>query len=230
MRQAMAEQQRRRKKAQSRPSRRRRPARKVRFDWTALLPKRKTADFKPDNLEGGFWKFLHMTQAQKDRYAKWGLYIAVIAGLLMIQDVIMSQIHIYGATTDLAVCAILLITVMEGSEVGSVFVLIASTLYYLAGTTPGPHVIAILTFYGIGACMFRQMFWHRNRASIVLCAGLAMMAYEMTIFGVGIFQGLTRWDRAFSFALCGVYNWAVMIPLYTLIQKIGLIGENTWKE
>ena len=120
MRQAMAEQQRRKRKAQPQRTRRRAPAKKVRFDWTALLPKRKTADFKPDNLEGGFWKFLHMTQAQKDRYAKWGLYIAVIAGLLMIQDVIMSQIHIYGATTDLAVCAILLITVMEGSEVGSV--------------------------------------------------------------------------------------------------------------
>lgn len=226
----MAEQQRRRRKPQSRPSRRRPPARKVRFDWISLLPKRKAADFKPDNLEGGFWKFLHMTQAQKDRYAKWGLYIAVIAGLLMIQDVIMSQIHIYGATTDLAVCAILLITVMEGCEVGSVFVLIASILYYLAGTAPNAYVIAIMTFYGIGACMFRQMFWHRNRASIVLCAGLAMMAYEMTLFGLGIFQGLTRWDRVMSFALCGAYSWAVMIPLYTLIHKIGLIGENTWKE
>ena len=226
----MAEQQRRRRKPQSGRSRRRAPAKTIRFDWTALLPKRKTADFKPDNLDRGIGKFLHLTQAQKDRYAKWGLYTAVLAGLLMIQDVIMSQIHIYGATTDLAVCAILLITVMEGSEVGSVFVFIASTLYYLAGTTPGAHVIAILTFYGIGACVFRQMFWHRNRASIVLCAGLAMMAYEMTIFGVGIFQGLTRWDRVFSFALCGVYSWAVMIPLYTLIQKIGLIGENTWKE
>ena len=158
------------------------------FDLSKLFSFRPKADFKPDSQESGLLKKLHLTQAQRDTYLKWGLYIALIVVLCMIQDVIMSQVTIFGATTDLAVCAILLITVIEGIDVGSIFVLIASCLFYFSGSSPGPASVALMTFLGIGACLFRQMYWHRNQASIVLCAGLALMLYELGNFTVGIFS------------------------------------------
>ena len=193
----------------------------------ALRPK---PDFKPDSEKVDVLKILHLTQAQRDKYLKWGLYITLIVVLCMIQDVIMSQVTIFGTTTDLAVCAILLITVIEGVDVGSLFVLIASCLYYFSGSSPGPLSVALMTCFGIGACLFRQMYWHRNQASIVLCAGLALMLYELGSFVVGLAYELTRWDRLGVFVTTGLLSVAVMIPLYSLINRIGQIGGNTWKE
>ena len=218
---------------QQRPRRteatRRKPSKKKAFSLAALL-RRKEAEFKPDSQSRSFLNKLHMTVAQRNTYLKWGGYALLIVLLLTIQDVIMSRIRIFGGTTDLAACAILLITVLEGVENGSLFVLIASTLYYFSGSAPGPVSIALLSLLGIGACMFRQMYWHRSRGSIVLCAGMAMMLYEMGTYISGVFEGLTRWDRIDNFAVTGLISWILMIPLYKLVNKIGLIGGNTWKE
>ncbi len=210
--------------------RRRQSAKKSGLDLSKLLNFRAKAEFKPDAESSGLLKLLHLTQVQRDRYLKWGLYIAMIVLLLTIQDIIMSQVTIFGATTDLAVCVILLITVIEGIETGSIFVLLASCFYYFSGSSPGPYCVALLTFLGIGACLFRQVYWHRNQASIVLCASLALMLYEIGVFAAGIFLELTRWDRFGSFVITGILSIAVMIPLYSLINKIGQIGGNTWKE
>ena len=196
----------------------------------AIQKLRPKPDFKPDAEEFNAAKFLYLTQVQRDRIAKWGLYVALIVGFTVIQDIIMSQITLFGGTTDLVPCLILLITVIEGIEVGGTFVLGASCYYYFSGSSPGPWAVGILTVLGIGACIFRQLYWHRNQGSIVLCAGIALMLYEIITFGVGVFLNLTRWDRFESFLVTGGLSIAVMIPLYTLINTIGQIGGNTWKE
>ena len=172
----------------------------------------------------------HVTQVQRLRLLKWGLYILTCILLLTIQDVIMSRVRVFGATTDLAVCVILLITVIEGVEIGSLFVLVASTLYYFSGSAPGPYCIVLLCFIGIGATLVRQAWLRRTKLSIVFSAGLALTLYELGLYIVGMGMGLTRWDRIFSFLLTAAYSWAVMIPLYSLINKIGLIGGTSWKE
>jgi len=199
---------------------------------TAMAKKRRNrrSEFKPDARSSTFFKTLHLTQQQRLRLLKWSLYVLTILLALVVQDVVMSQIRVLGATTDLAVCVILLITITEGTEVGSLFILIASTLYYFSGTAPGAYSIGLLTFLGVAADLFRQMYWNRSRGAIVLCAGIAQMGYELGLYAIGLFLGLTRWDRVGVFALSGLINIIVMIPLYPLIYKIGLIGGNTWKE
>ena len=188
------------------------------------------SEFKPDPRSATVFKTLRLTRLQQLRLLKWGLYILTILLALVVQDVIMSRVRLLGATTDLTVCAILLIAVIEGTEVGSLFLLIASTLYVFSGSAPGAYAIGLMTFFGVAAVIFRQMYLSRSRGSIVLCAGAAQMAYELGLYAVGLFLGLTRWDRIGSFALTGVYTVLLMIPLYPLICKIGLIGGNTWKE
>ena len=69
-----------------------------------------------------------------------------------------------------------------------------------------------------------------GRPSIVICAGIALTIYEMGLFVVGIGLGLTRWDRVFSFLITAGYSFGILILLYPLINKIGLIGGTTWKE
>lgn len=212
----------------------RRPARRAKERTLAELFRRNQRknrnEFRPDPTASTWLKTRKLTRQQKLRLLKWVLYALIVMMCLVIQDVIMSQFRLFGATTDLAVGAIVLITVIEGTEVGSLFVLIASTLYWFSGSAPTPICIALMTAFGIGATMFRQMFWHRSRGTLTLCACLALTAYELGLFVTGVMQGLTYFGRLPSFLLTSAYTCLVMIPLYTLVYKTGLIGGNTWKE
>jgi len=192
--------------------------------------RKRTVEFKPDPKAATWAKTFHLTIQQRLQLAKWALYVLTIVMCLVVQDVIMSRVRLFGATTDLAVCAILLITVIEGTDTGSLFVLIASTLYYFSGSAPGSYVIALLSFLGVAAVLLRQMYWHRSKGSIVLCTGIALMLYEIGLFVVGIAIGLTLPSRLIYFILTGVYSCLALIPLYSIVYKIGLIGGNTWKE
>ena len=190
----------------------------------------KQSEFKPDPRQNSLSGLFHVTQLQKQRMLKWTLYVLTGILLLTIQDVIMSRVCIFGATPDLPVVFILLITVIEGVDVGSLFVLFASTIYYFSGSAPGPYCIGLLCAVGIIATLLRQAYLRRTKASIVICAGIALTIYEMGLFGVGFGLGLTRWDRVFSFLITAGYSFGVMVLLYPLINKIGLIGGTTWKE
>ena len=190
----------------------------------------KQSEFKPDPRQNSLSGLFHVTQLQKQRMLKWTLYVLTDILLLTIQDVIMSRVSIFGATTDLPVVYILLITVIEGVDVGSLFVLFASTIYYFSGSAPGPYCIGLLCAVGIIATLLRQAYLRRTKASIVICAGIALTIYEMGLFVVGIGLGLTRWDRVFSFLITAGYSFGVMVLLYPLINRIGLIGGTTWKE
>ena len=192
--------------------------------------RRASMDFKPDVQKATWVKTARLTKLQQLRLVRWLLYILTVVMSLVLQDTLMSQVSIFGATTDLPACAILLITVMEGTEIGSVFVLLASTLYYFSGNAPTAFCIALMAFFGIGATLFRQLFWHRSKGSIILCAGIALTLYELGLFVVGITNQLTHWGRLPMFVLTAVFSCLVLIPLYSLLYKIGLIGGNTWKE
>lgn len=187
-------------------------------------------EFREDVLGGGFLKVMRFTHQQWMDLLRWSLYVLICIVCLVVQDVIMSRIHLLGTTTDLAAGIILLITVMTGTEVGSVFVLISSVIYYFSGSSPGPYTVALMTTIGIAVTMFRQQYLHRSAGSIIAGTGLALVAYEIGVYAVGIFLGLTRWDRIPAFLLTAVYTTLVMYPLYYLINRIGQIGGHTWKE
>ena len=187
-------------------------------------------EFRQDTLGTGFLKKLYMTKQQRLRILRWLSYSLSCLAALLIQDNILSRLPIMGACIDLPAAVILLITVIEGTESGSIFVLLASTLYYFTGSAPGPYVVALMTVFGIGATLFRQAYWHRSRGAILLCACMALMLYEVGTFGGAIFMELTRWDRIGRFLLSGLYGCALMVPLYPLMHKFGSIGGHTWKE
>ena len=102
--------------------------------------------------------------------------------------------------------------------------------YYFSGSAPGPYAIAGISILGIAGALFREYFWRRGFASDVLCAGCAMALYELSIFGTGLFLGLTRWNRLGVFWLTAVLSILVMIPMYPVISNIHRIGGETWKE
>ena len=194
------------------------------------MAKRRKYEFKPDPKGTSLLKVLHLTRQQQLQLLKWSCYALLCLTLLIIQDVILSRFRFSGATTDLAVCGILLIGILAGAEQGGLFAMMASLIYWFSGSAPGPYVIALITLFVIGASLFRQIFWHRSFASIMLCAGLAMMVYELSLFGIGIFIGRTLWSRIGVFMLTGLMSVLVMLALYPLVKAIGKIGGETWKE
>ena len=198
--------------------------------WFQDLYLKRNTEFKPDSLENSFIEKLYMTKLQRLHLLKWFSLIMLCIGMLVIQDVIMSRVTIWGTTTDLVPCVLLLITVMEGVNVGSLFILISSVLYQFSGFAPGPFCIGMLTIFGILATLFRQAYWHRNRNSIILCAGLSLMLYEISVYAAGVALNLTNYYRFPVFLITGVLSWIVMIPLYPLIDRIGHIGGNTWRD
>ena len=236
----MAEKKRKTQRKPQRPQRSERPERRRRrsqpkgtMTLTQMFKQRKKRDaleFKPDVQKATWIKTNKLTKQQQLRLTRWSLYALTVIFSVVLQDVLMSQVSLFGATTDLPACAILLITVLEGTEIGSIFVLIASTLYYFSGNAPTAFCIGLLTFFGIGATLFRQMFWHRSKGSIILCGSIALLGYELGLFVVGLSTVLTHWGRLPAFVLTAAYSCLVMIPLYSLVYKIGLIGGNTWKE
>ena len=69
----------------------------------------------------------------------------------ILQDVILCRFRLFGATTDLIPCAIILICIMEGVENGSVFALIASLIYQFSGSAPGMYAMVFITILSVPA-------------------------------------------------------------------------------
>ncbi len=187
-------------------------------------------EFKPDAKGKKLPQLLHMTRLQQQMLLRWSLYSAVCVALLVVQDVVMSRVHLFGATTDLAVSAILLIAIMEDSDDGGLFALLSSIFYVFSGSAPGPYAIAFLTILALAAAIFRQLYWRRGFTSNVLCAAIAVMAYELALYATGVFLGLTYFGRIGVFLLTGAYSCIALLPLYPLVRVIGKIGGETWKE
>ena len=89
-----------------------------------MAKKRRKYEFKPDPKGTNLLKVLHMTRHQQLQTLKWALYALLCLVLLIVQDVVMSRFRFSGATTDLAVCGILLIGILAGAEDGGLFALL----------------------------------------------------------------------------------------------------------
>ena len=187
-------------------------------------------EFKPDKTGPGLLSKLYLTKKQRLQLLKWTLCGAMLLVLSVLQDVILCRMSIFGATTDLMPCIILLVCVYQGVESGSVFALVASALYQFSGTAPGYYVIALLTTLGIAAAIFRQSLLRKSRGSDLLCAGVAFTMYELIVYLVALARGLSSVARLPEMAVTVILSLLPIALLYPLVRSIDRIGGETWKE
>lgn len=191
---------------------------------------KKNYEFRPDRTGSGILSRLYLTRLQRLSAMKWLLYSLVVLILSVLQDVLLCRMDIWGATTDLVPCAVLMVCVLEGAEHGSLFCLITALIYLFSGSSPGYHVLVLLPVLGVGASIFRQSLLRKSFSATILCAGAALFLYELAIFAMALFLNLTHAGR-FSVALItGGLTLAVMPILYPILVSIGKIGGETWKE
>ena len=189
----------------------------------------KKNEFRPDRPQTSVFSHLVLTPKQQLTLLKWSLYGLLLLVISVVQDVILSQVRLFGATTELIPCAIFLIAILEGSEKGSVFALVASLLYLFSGTAPGIYSMVAITFYSVGVSIFCQAYLQEQFFSAFLCTAVAMVAYVMTNFAAGLFLGLTIPARYYGFFITAGLSLLAVPILYPLLRAIGKIGGQAWK-
>lgn len=190
----------------------------------------KKYEFKPDKPRGGVFHRLHLSYQQRKNVLKWGLYALALLALSVLQDVILSRLRIFGATTDLVPCGIFLICILEGTERGCVFALAASLVYLFSGTAPGPYAMVLLTFLAVLTSAFRQAYLQKGFSAAMLCTGLGLLIYEVALFAIGLFLQLTVPDRLAGFVVTTAMTMVVAPAVYFLVSAIGTVGGEAWKE
>ena len=189
----------------------------------------KKYEFRPDKPKFSLLTHLILSPNQQRKALKWGAYAAILIFLSVLQDVVLSQVRIFGATTELIPCAIFLICIMEGAQQGSIFTLVASLLYLFSGTAPGIYSMVAITFCAIGVCVLRQAYLQEGFSSAMICTSLAMICYVLINFVFGLFLGLTIWGRFHGFIITAILSLLAVPVLYPLFKAIGKIGGQLWK-
>ena len=190
----------------------------------------KKYEFKPDKPHASFLSKLYLTQKQRKSLLKWVLYGLVLVVLSVLQDVLLCRVSIFGATTELVPCGIFLICLLEGVESGTLFALVAGALYVFSGSSAGNHVIVLIPVIGFLVTWLRQSYLQRGFGAAMLCTAAAMIVYVLTVFFVSVFFGLTPISRVGIFALQAALTLVAAPVLYPLLQLIGKVGGEAWKE
>ena len=191
---------------------------------------RKKIEFRPDPTGHNWADKLRLTPLQRKSVLKWMLYSAVCVAGLVLQDSMLARLRLFGGCFDVTPALIVLICVLEGSENGSLFALLASMVYVFSGTGQGHYCIAMLTLAAVLATAFRQSYLRRGAGSDLICVGGAMVLYEMAVFTAGVVQGLTYRARWGVFLMTAIISTLTAGAVYALLKYIGTIGGNAWKE
>ena len=190
----------------------------------------KKYSFKPDRIKTNILSKLYLTQTQRRTILKWSLYGLMLLVLSLLQDVVLCRFRIGGSTTELLPCAIFLICLIEGSESGSIFTLVAASLYLFSGSAPGVYSLIFITILGIGVTILRQAYFQKGFMAAPVCVAGAMFIYELLVFAIGLFLGLTVFGRIFGFLLTAGLSLISVPILYPIVLAIASIGGQTWKE
>lgn len=191
---------------------------------------RKRYEFKPDPTDRGFQSQLQLTKKQRFALLKWLLYSLLLLVLSLVQDVVLSRFPVRDATAELVVCGILIISLLQTPESGSLFTLIGSALFYFSGSAPGVYSIAMLTVLSVLLNILRHSLLSKRFRSIFLCVAAGILIYEAMVFGIGVFLEQTYFARVEVFLTAGLLGVAAIPFVYPLAFFIGKIGGESWKD
>ncbi len=190
----------------------------------------KKYEFQPDKPHSDWRSRLQLTPQQRRALLKWCLYAVILLVVSLVQDVVMCRFRFWGVSTDLMPCAIFLIALLEGSQRGSIFSLVAGTMYLFTGTAPGAHCMVAITVIAIIVTIFRQAYLEPGLPAAILCIGAAMVVYELVIYGVCILMGQVRYTQVTEFLIIAGITLAAVPVLYPICKAINKMGGNKWKE
>jgi len=190
----------------------------------------KKYEFQPDKPYSSWLNKLQLTKLQQKQLLKWFLYALVLIVLSVLQDVVMCRVRFFGGTTALVPCGIFTISMLEGTQRGSVFALVSSTLYLLSGSAPGTHVIVVIPLLAILISAFQQAYMHAGFPAVHFCTTVAMAIYELAIFGFCLLVEQVTVNRWTGFLVPAVLTVVIVPFIYPFAKAISKIGGEAWNE
>lgn len=190
----------------------------------------KNSGFRQDKPHSGVLGKLYLTSRQRRIVAKWVCYALVLVMLSVLQDVIFSQMRIFGATTDLVPCGIFLICIFEGVHTGSVFALSAAVAYLFSDPGVGIYAMVLVVAVAVFFSIFREAYLQKGFGATMLCTAAAMFTYETAVFLIGLFLHQTYWQRIVGFLITATLSQLAAPLLYPMVSVIGKIGGDIWRE
>ncbi len=187
-------------------------------------------EFKGDKPHSGFWSKLYLTRKQRKSILKWTLYGVLLLVLSLLQDVVLCRFRLWGATSELVPVGIFVICIIEGAESGCIFSLVSSLVYLFSGSAAGPYSMVFITVLAIGVTIFRQAYLQRGFGAALLCAGIAVYAYELLQYCMILFLRLTLPGRITGFLVTATLSVLAIPLIYPAALAIEKIGGETWKE
>ena len=194
------------------------------------MARKKRYEFRPDKVNNDTLGKLLLTRQQFARLLRWLLLSAVCLTGLILQDVVLCRFHLFGATTDLVPALIFAVCILQGGESGSIFALTASVIYYFSGSAPGAYCIILITFLAVLAAIFRQAYLRKGLSALMLCSGLCVFLYEISVFLIALFLNQTYGQRFWLSLLTAAMTILVLPAVYPILLSVGKIGGETWKE
>lgn len=191
---------------------------------------RKNNEFRPDNTGSGVLSKLYLTRKQRFSLLRWFLYGMVLLFVSLLQDVALSQVRLFGATTDLVPCAIFVICMLQTVETGTAFCLVAAFIYLFSGSAAGYYSVPLITALGAFISIFRHSYLRKGFSATMLCTIVCMMAYELAVFALGLTFGQTHLNRLVGFTITGGLSLIAAPILYPIALSISKIGGETWRE
>ena len=190
----------------------------------------KKREFQADKPHSGLLDKLYITPKQRLSILKWLLIGLVLLILSVLQDVVLCRFRLFGATTDLVPCAIILICIMEGVETGCLFAIWSSLIYQFSGSAPGMYAMVFLTAIAIFAAIFRQSYLQKGIGAAFFVTAGGLLVYELLIFLMGLILNLCYPERIIGFLITTGLSLVSIPLLYPLILLIGSIGGSIWNE
>ena len=82
----------------------------------------------------------------------------------------------------------------------------------------------------IGVTIFRQAFLQKGFGAALLCAGSAILVYQLLQYLMGLFLGLTHPGRIVGFLITALLSMLTVPALYPVALSIETVGGEVWKE
>ena len=173
---------------------------------------------------------LYLTPRQRSAILKWLLYSLSFLLILVLQDVIFSQVQLFGGTPCVTPMFILLVGLLEGPNRGGIFALCAGSFYAMSGVSMGSASLLLLTATVVLLGAVRMAYLRPGFWPLMACCVLGLFIHDGGVFLLGAFLKLTTLNRWGSFFVGWLLACLSAPAFYPLVKVIGRIGAETWKE
>ena len=171
-------------------------------------------------------KHFHLTKLQWKSVLKWTLYCLLYLLILIIEDVLLGKLPVFGAKLRPLPLYLVVVCIREGPEKGGVFALLGALFWYLSGVDYGNISVAVLPIGSILAAVFcRAVLTVRLLPTWLCCLVIGLLIESLIFLFKLILPPYAAVENYWRVLLPGLLMTLPLVPpMYGTVKAIGRIG------